>query len=278
MKTLVLQKIKVYVQHSLSSKQVKEIVSQADIAGRLEHGNIFEDLRAGYDALVILDGALNTDKEISPSEMRVALELGVRIYGASHLGALLASAAKPYGAFPVGKIAQFVSESSHIQLSWLQPPLLEGAFDKSNRSYMDLFFGSLDCLQKGLLSPRERNDLLRFVRSLPMEKLTRNTLMAHFKSRRNILGTIKKLYVMKSQREKDSLTALRLLMAHKRTLGKKLRTYQNIQQAEDVSNKLFPSRSSFEADKKEWFSSSTKISPASLDKLLSHVSKSKKKQ
>ena len=271
------QKVKVYARDSLSSSKIKKIVEHSQISTQLESGNIFEDIESEYDVIVIIDGSLNVNEEVSVSEIRLALEAGIRIYGSSHVGAVVATAAQPYGAFPVGKIAHFISDSDHINLDWLKPPFPDDLLKDKHLSYMDIYFGMSDCVSQGLVTEKDNADVCRYARKLMLKNLSKSNLKDYFKSNAYIIKAIEKVYALKSQREKDAVAALSLVATHKKMLDKKWETYEGIQQAENITSKLFPSQADFEADKIEWFNPTAKVSSASLNKLMSRILKSKNK-
>src|SRR5687767_1584370 len=98
----------VFLGPSLSRAEARQILD-ADFRPQIQRG----DLRTlvGKARLVgIIDGAFFQHAAISPSEVRDALEAGLRIYGGASMGALRPAECRPFGMVRVGRIYEWFKD------------------------------------------------------------------------------------------------------------------------------------------------------------------------
>lgn len=69
-------------------------------------GDIFDAALAGATIIGLIDGTYDTHLSVWHKEILFALSRGIRVLGASSMGALRAAECQAYGMEPVGKIAQ----------------------------------------------------------------------------------------------------------------------------------------------------------------------------
>jgi hypothetical protein len=87
----------------LSSDKKREVV----YAPPIRRGDIPKAVSEGFDIIGIIDGVFFRESAVSPRELMEVLKNGVKIYGASSMGALRASELDRYGMIGVGKIYQW---------------------------------------------------------------------------------------------------------------------------------------------------------------------------
>jgi TfuA protein len=93
----------VFLGPSLSRHRAETILA-ANYAPPIKRGDIPKAVQQGARAIAIIDGSFYRTFSVSPFEILTALRQGVKIYGASSMGALKAVECEPFGMIGVGKI------------------------------------------------------------------------------------------------------------------------------------------------------------------------------
>jgi hypothetical protein len=96
--------IKVYAGLSAQRSTVHSILPDALYAPPIQRGDIIADIRNGVNSILILDGLFHQALSVSPSEIMDALRRGIRVFGASSMGALRAAELESYGMVGIGEI------------------------------------------------------------------------------------------------------------------------------------------------------------------------------
>ena len=105
-------RIIIYLGPSLPLEEAKYILSSDSkrevlYAPPIRRGDIPKAVSEGFDIIGIIDGVFFRESAVSPREIMEVLKAGVKIYGASSMGALRASELDRYGMIGVGKIYQW---------------------------------------------------------------------------------------------------------------------------------------------------------------------------
>ena len=105
-------RIIIYLGPSLPLEEAKYILSSDSkrevlYAPPIRRGDIPKAVSEGFDIIGIIDGVFFRESAVSPRELMEVLKSGVKIYGASSMGALRASELDRYGMIGVGKIYQW---------------------------------------------------------------------------------------------------------------------------------------------------------------------------
>ncbi len=105
-------RIIIYLGPSLPLEEAKYILSsdkkrKVIYAPPIRRGDIPKAVSEGFDVIGIIDGVFFRESAVSPRELMEVLKSGVKIYGASSMGALRASELDRYGMIGVGKIYQW---------------------------------------------------------------------------------------------------------------------------------------------------------------------------
>lgn len=92
----------------LSSNNKREVV----YAPPIKRGDIPKALSDGFNIIAIVDGVFFRESAVSPRELMDVLKTGVKIYGASSMGALRASELDRYGMIGIGNIYQWYRDGT----------------------------------------------------------------------------------------------------------------------------------------------------------------------
>lgn len=109
-----IENIVVFVGPSLSAKEVRELCPCAIIKPPARKGSVYELIGCGVDKAVVIDGIFYSAPSLWHREILAAMQSGIRVYGASSLGALRAAELEPYGMTGIG---------------WIYNRYLDGAID-----------------------------------------------------------------------------------------------------------------------------------------------------
>ena len=99
----------VFLGPSLSVEEAREILS-AEYRGPIRKGDL--DAIAAPATVVIVDGVLDDDKRLPASEALEALRRGIKLYGTSSTGALLAAELAWHGMKGFGRVFDLLRRSS----------------------------------------------------------------------------------------------------------------------------------------------------------------------
>jgi TfuA protein len=97
------QKIVVFLGPSLPEAEACEILD-ADYRPPAKRGDLFKAAKEGAEVICLIDGVFFQDCSVAHKEVLYALDSGVKVIGASSMGALRASELDVYGMQGVGEI------------------------------------------------------------------------------------------------------------------------------------------------------------------------------
>lgn len=125
----------------------------------IQRGQLLKDIDLGYNVVAIVDGKFDQNLAVTPSEVMDALRAGVRIYGASSMGALRAAECENYGAIGCGKIFEFIKKSENFRDDFLgqlfiDQKTFDQTFQWKNKTYVDFYFAAADLAAKKKISKK----------------------------------------------------------------------------------------------------------------------------
>lgn len=97
--------IDVFLGPSLSPHDARSIAPDCIIHPPAACGDLYRLARSGADTIVLIDGLFESVRSVWHKEILWALEAGIRVIGASSMGALRAAECATFGMEPVGRIA-----------------------------------------------------------------------------------------------------------------------------------------------------------------------------
>lgn len=99
----------VFLGPTLPREEAKKILPEASFLRPAAQGDIVSICRAMIPvAIGIIDGLFRNSLSVWHKEITFALSRGIRVFGAASIGALRAVECEPWGAEPIGRIAQLV--------------------------------------------------------------------------------------------------------------------------------------------------------------------------
>jgi YcaO-like protein with predicted kinase domain len=118
--------IKVYAGLSAQSSDVRSILPDARYAPPIQRGDILSDIEDGVNSILILDGLFHQALSVSPSEIMDALRRGIRVFGASSMGALRAAELEAYGMVGIGEVFEHIRSADAFRDDFLGQVFVDG--------------------------------------------------------------------------------------------------------------------------------------------------------
>ena len=140
-------KIKVYSGLSVSEAETREILPHCDFAPPIQRGDLLKDLRDQYHVIAIIDGKFDQYLAISPNEVLDGLRAGMKIYGASSMGAFRAAELDRFGMIGVGEVYRFIKSQAVFRDDFLAQLFFESG-EVLTTTYIDFHFASLHFLEE----------------------------------------------------------------------------------------------------------------------------------
>lgn len=108
------QKIIVFTGSTLSAEEANQILPGVSCHLPVKCGDIFRVLRLLPKIIVIIDGLFEQNASVWHKEILYAMSRGVRVYGASSMGALRAAELNEYGMIGFGKIFTYYKDRTIV--------------------------------------------------------------------------------------------------------------------------------------------------------------------
>jgi hypothetical protein len=161
-------RIKVYTMLTLDRSAVRALLPGATVALPIQRGDLVADIRSGVHVVAMIDGAFEQSMAVSPSEVLAAIRAGVRVYGASSMGALRAAELDQYGMVGYGRIYEQIKRSEVFRDDFLgQLFAVEGKRIRAlSVTFTDFEFALLGLLGKGKITRKDTQLLLNHYRRL----------------------------------------------------------------------------------------------------------------
>lgn len=118
--------IKVYAGLSAQRDDILAFLPDADVASPVQRGDVIDDIENKIGCILILDGVFHQSLSVCPSEIMDALRRGIRVFGASSMGALRAAELEPYGMVGIGEVFEYVRESKVFRDDFVGQVFVEG--------------------------------------------------------------------------------------------------------------------------------------------------------
>ncbi len=154
--------IKAYLGLSLDKESALKILPNAYIAPPIRRGNLVQDIKNGIGVIIIIDGTFHQNLAVAPDEIRDALCCGVKVYGASSMGAMRASELQDFGMIGYGRIFDHIVASTAFRDDFLAQVFSndDGKITKLSYPYIDFHMNILELERRKLITVRELTKLL----------------------------------------------------------------------------------------------------------------------
>jgi len=210
--------IKIYAGLSLDAAVARTVLPRASFSLPIARGELVRDIDEGVQVVVLIDGKFHQNLAVAPDEIRDALSCGLRIYGASSMGALRAAELQSFGMIGHGLIFEHIAAAKIFRDDFLgQVFSEEGDIIRSGSfAYIDLLMNLLE-LERGQHITHEKvRRLLRIYGDLFYEGRSwpalRRALSGGARSDQDLLPMAEAACRrMGSQKRRDALGVLQLV-------------------------------------------------------------------
>lgn len=168
--------IVVFLGPSLPRDKAEQIL-QADFRPPAKRGDLFKAAKDGADIICLIDGVFFQDCSVAHKEILYALEHGVRVIGASSMGALRASELDVFGMEGVGEIYQAYKRGrlvSDDEVALIFEPF---TWEPRSEPLVNIRFNLDNAWQRGIIDTTTRDRLFRCAQSFYFPKRTYERMM-----------------------------------------------------------------------------------------------------
>jgi hypothetical protein len=155
--------IKVYSGLSLDAQSALKILPRALIAPPISRGDLIQDIEGGLHVIVIIDGKFDQHLAVTADEITDALSCGLKVYGASSMGALRASELRHCGMIGHGMIFEQIVATEGFRDDYLAQVFGEdaGKITKLSHTYIDFQMNIQEFERQQRITVREKKTFLR---------------------------------------------------------------------------------------------------------------------
>jgi hypothetical protein len=168
--------IKVYAGLSLAEADVLNVLPDCEVAGPVKRDDLLADIEAGIAVIVLIDGKFQQSLAVSAAEILDALRSGVRVYGASSMGALRAAELHPYGMTGHGAIYEMIVSQRWFRDDLLGQTFFEPSLESASVPYVNVHFGLRELQAQGVVSPAEQALLDEICKGIHFSRRDRSTV------------------------------------------------------------------------------------------------------
>lgn len=155
-----MQKIVVFLGPSLPEAEARKILD-ADYRPPAKRGDLFRAARDGAEVICLIDGVFFQDCSVAHKEVLYALDSGVKVIGASSMGALRASELDVYGMEGVGEIYEAYKSrelESDDEVALIFDPY---TFEPISEPLVNIRYNLKMAVKEGVLDLESSNTLLQ---------------------------------------------------------------------------------------------------------------------
>ena len=210
-------KVVIFLGPSLDTESAKKILD-ADYRPPAERGDIFRAVQEGAGIIGLIDGVFFQACAIAHREILYALEEGVKIIGASSMGALRASELDLYGMVGVGKIYEGYKKGWLVSDDEVALIFEQGTFRPLSEPLVNIRYNLELAEEKGIITEVVRAKILKIARSLyyPERDYGRILAIANDEVEKAVLERLRKFLIedKKDLKHEDAVAALKWMKNH----------------------------------------------------------------
>jgi hypothetical protein len=218
--------IKIYCGLSLDTHSALKILPRAHIAPPIVRGDLIQDIKNGLHVVVIIDGKFDQDLAVTQDEIMDALSCGLKVYGASSMGALRASELRHAGMVGYGVIFDQIVAMEGFRDDYLAQVFGEddGKITKLSHTYIDFQANVQELERRGQITLRQKKMLLKiYGRIFYAERgwpALHAALREEIPCNAGLLGAAKEACLnAQTQKQRDALGMLRRVRGHLKSVN-----------------------------------------------------------
>ncbi|MBA5942249.1 MAG: TfuA-related McrA-glycine thioamidation protein [Methanophagales archaeon] len=208
------RKAVVFLGPSLDIETAKNIID-VEFKPPAERGDIFRVVQEGAEIIGLIDGVFFQACAIAHREILYALEEGVKIIGASSMGALRASELELYGMEGVGKIYEGYKKGELVSDDEVALIFEPGTFKPLSEPLVNIRYNLERAEEKGIITKAVKEKILKVAKSLyyPERDYGRILAIAEDEVEKDVLERLKKFLneERRNLKREDAVEALKRL-------------------------------------------------------------------
>jgi TfuA protein len=222
-------KIRVYGGLSLSEEQTLRILPSAEFAGPIQRQDLERDLGLGFQCVVIVDGVFQQVLSVSPGEVLDALRFGIKVYGASSMGAMRAAELESLGMIGVGKVFEEIRKSRYFRDDYLGQAFSPDGLTTHSLPFIDIQLGCDQLVEDGEVTRRQKLEILQAYSELHFSQRNSAALSEKLKAQGDfaIASVAAKVpSLIRSIKKQDALAVLKRVRADLAAIQKWTKKYE----------------------------------------------------
>jgi hypothetical protein len=156
--------IVVFLGPSLSWDKAERVL-EADYRPPAKRGDLYSAAREGAEIILLIDGVFFQECSVAHKEVIYALEAGVKVLGASSMGALRASELDIYGMEGIGKIYQAYKSGHLVSDDEVALTFDPFSYEPSSEPLVNIRFNLDLAWQMGVISASCKDRLFHFAQA-----------------------------------------------------------------------------------------------------------------
>ena len=225
--------VKIYSLLSLSESDVRRVLPDARVAPPIERGQLASDVADGVHVIGLVDGVFHQSLAVAPGEILDAMRAGLKVFGASSMGALRAAELAPHGMIGVGEIVGHIAQRRYFRDDFLAQAFSPDLTKVVALPFIDFYFNVNRLVDRGQLTARRGCALLRVYRELHYLDRNNAALRDRLRGRFPVGDPIhaaadRAIGSMGSQKKRDGLAMLRAI---RRELARVARVNRSLSRA-----------------------------------------------
>lgn len=155
--------IRIYSGLTLDVATALKILPGAHVSPPIRRGDLLDAVDDCVHIAVIIDGKFHQDLAVTPDEVMDALRCGLKVYGASSMGALRASELHTFGMIGHGLIFNHIIATENFRDDYVAQVFSEtdGNITILSHNYMDFYMNLHELELQKRITVREKTTLLR---------------------------------------------------------------------------------------------------------------------
>jgi Uncharacterized conserved protein len=159
--------IAVFLGSSLKIDEARKILD-ADYYPPISKGDIYRIMASGVETIILIDGVLHRERGVWQREICAAINAGIKVYGASGVGALRAAELQTFGMKGCGQIFEWYRDGiiDGDDEIWLTYGDASDNFCPISEPLVNIRYTLLNAVKDGFLTTEQAEELISFAKKL----------------------------------------------------------------------------------------------------------------
>ncbi len=193
MKIKSMRKVTIFLGPTLSINEAKKYISNVDFKSPAKRGDIENEILIGTDIIGLVDGMFHEYSAVGHKEILNGLRKGIKIIGASSMGALRAYEMSKYGMIGIGKVYQLYKNhviDSDDEVAVLCDPY---SYSQITESLVDIKETLEKAFRHNIITKENKKELIKIAKLTHYKNRTYEYIFSKFKERTNNINSYLKI-------------------------------------------------------------------------------------